>query len=87
MSTTEMRSELHQLIDQVDERFLKAVYLMVRAYQEKDPVISYDIDGTPRTASELTAILDEEVEAARRGEYIAIEEFQKQSAQWGQSTR
>lgn len=87
MSATEMRSELHQLIDQIDERFLKAVYLTIRAYQEKDPIVSYDIDGTPRTASELTAILDEEVEAARRGDFMTIEEFRKQSAQWGQSTR
>ncbi len=87
MSTIEIRAELHKLIDQVDERFLKAVYLMISAYQEKDPIMGYDIDGTPRTASELTDILDKEVEAAQRGEYITIEEFQKQSAQWGKPTK
>lgn len=87
MSTIEIRAELHKLIDQVDERFLKAVYLMVSSYQGKDAIIAYDIDGTPRTASELAAILDKEVEAARRGDYITIEEFQKRSAEWGKSTK
>ena len=87
MSTIEIRDEMHKLIDQIDERFLKALYLMVSSYQAKEPIIGYDIDGTPRTASELTAILDKEVEAAQRGEYITIEEFQKQSAQWGKPTK
>ena len=87
MSTVEIRNELHKLIDEVDERFLKAVYLMVSSYQGKDPVIGYDIDATPRTASELTAILDREAEAATRGQYISIEQFQKRSSQWGKSTK
>jgi len=87
MSTTEIRAELHQLIDEIDDRFLKAVYLMVRSYQEKDPIIGYDIDGTPRSASELTAMLDDEVAAASRGEYKTIEEFRKESARWGKPTK
>lgn len=87
MSTIEIRDEMHKLIDQIDDRFLKALYLIVCSYQAKEPIIGYDIDGTPRTASELTAILDKEVEAAQRGEYITIEEFQKRSAQWGKPTK
>ena len=87
MSAVKIRAELHELIDQMDERFLQAVYLMVSTYQGKDPVIGYDLDGVPRTASELTKILDEEVALARQGDYIPIEEFQKQSAKWSQSTK
>ena len=82
MGTLEIRAELHKLIDQLDEGFLKAVYLLVHSYQAKNKPLGYDLDGTPRTAAELTAILDGEVEAARRGEYLTIEEFQKQSSQW-----
>ena len=51
--------------------------------QKEDPIVSYDVDGTPRTASELTAILDAEVEMVKKGEYVTIEEFQKQSSKWG----
>ncbi|MCB0705324.1 MAG: hypothetical protein KDC34_08445 [Saprospiraceae bacterium] len=87
MSALKIRSELHELIDQVDERFLRAVYLMVSTYQGKDPIIGYDLDGRPRTASELTDILENEVALARRGEYITIEAFQKESAQWGKPTK
>ena len=55
--------------------------------QKEDPIVSYDVDGTPRTASELTAILDAEVEMVKKGEYVTIEEFQKQSSKWGPNTK
>ena len=89
MSTVDLRADLHQLIDQLDDRFLRAVHSMVSVYQEseEDPILSYDLDGTPRKASELTAILDAEVEAARKGDYITIEDFKKESATWGQHTK
>lgn len=87
MNAVKIRAELHELIDQMDERFLQAVYLLVSTYQGKDPVIGYDLDGVPRTASELTKILDEEVALARQGYYMPVKEFQKQSARWGQSTK
>ncbi|MEL7119825.1 MAG: hypothetical protein AAFO07_10300 [Bacteroidota bacterium] len=55
--------------------------------QGSNPIVSYDIDGTPRTAMELTALLDEEVEAAKKGEYVTLQDFKKQSSTWGQSTK
>jgi len=55
---------------------------------EDDPIVSYDVvTGTPRTASELTTILDREVEAARRGEYITLEDLRKKSDRWLASTK
>lgn len=90
MSTTDIRNESHQLLDQIDNRFLAAVHALLRTYKqqaeaekEEDPIVSYDVvTGTPRTASELTAILDKEVEAAHRGEYITLEDLRKESDQW-----
>ncbi|MBK7409774.1 MAG: hypothetical protein IPJ40_18045 [Saprospirales bacterium] len=76
---------MHKLIDQIDERFLKALYLMVCPYQAKEPIIGYDMVYTPdsfrtnrhiRQGSEAAGV-----------EYITIEEFQKQSAQWGKPTK
>lgn len=91
MSTVEMRAEVHQMIDEVDSVLLEAIHAMLGTYkkhQESDPVVSHDVvTGTPRTASELTTILDEEVAAVRRGEFITFEDFQKESAQWGQRTK
>jgi hypothetical protein len=85
MGAVELRQDLHQLIDQLDERFLKAVHSMVIVYQESsdaDQIAGYDIDGTPRTTSELTAILEAQVAAGLKGEYITVEDLRKQSNQW-----
>jgi hypothetical protein len=91
MSTADIRAESHQILEQMDERFLEVVHAMLLAYArqaELDPIVSYDAGmGTPRTASELTALLDEELEAVRRGESTSIEDFKKASAQWGQPTK
>jgi DNA-directed RNA polymerase subunit F len=91
MSTVEMRDKVHQMIDEVDPALLEAIHAMLETYQKRqegDPVVSYDVvTGTPRSASELTAILEEEVAAVRRGEFTTFEDFQKESAQWNQRTK
>lgn len=89
MSTAEIRSEIDRYLDMVkDESFLKVVHSILGTYiKEKEAIISYDIDGTPLTATELEAILDKEVEAGRRGEYTTLEELRKESDEWLESTR
>lgn len=81
MSTVEIRNELHRLIDQIDERFLKAIHSMVSVYQAEEP-IGYDVDGAPIYGSELAEKLDKEVEEAKKGNYITIEELEKRSEKW-----
>lgn len=90
MSTTEMRQAVHEYIDQLDEKFLKAVLAMVRTYmeQEEDPIVGYDpVDGTPLKASVLREELAKEVEAARKGKYITAEELDKRSQEWLNRTK
>lgn len=95
-----MRTEVATWLNDLDDNFLAAVHAMVGTYVAKqqvetkveevedDPIVSYDVvTGTPRTASELTEILDNEVAAVRRGEFVTFKDFQKESAQWGQRTR
>lgn len=85
MSTVDIRAEVHQMVDEVDSVLLEAIHAMLGAYKRKqneDPVVSYDIDGTPRTSSELTVMLDEQVESGLRGEYTTIENLRKESDQW-----
>lgn len=86
MSTIEIRAELHKLIDQIDERFLKAVYSMVSVYQGEEP-IGYKTDGTPILGSILGKELDKEVENAEQGQYISVEELEKRSKQWMARTK
>lgn len=89
MSTVGIKADLIERINNMDERFLKAMHFIALAYETRDEntIVSYDVDGTPRTANELTNTLDAEVEAAKRGEYITIEDFKRQSALWGQTTK
>ncbi len=76
MSTVEIRAELHQLIDQVDERFLKAMHLMVSTYQQENPVIGYEVDGTPVYAKEARKQFDEDLK--NREAFISLEDFEKE---------
>lgn len=84
MSATEMRSELHRLIDQVDERFLKAVYLMVRAYQKTDeyPVENINIPGLPGTEEEIQNSIERGEEQIARKDYYTIDDLKNKTAQW-----
>ena len=91
MTTVDMRMQCHKMLDQVDERFLEVVYAMLETYArqaESDPVLSFDaISNTPRTASELTILLDNEVASVRQGHYSSIEDFSKETISWGQHIR
>ena len=88
MSTTEIKEALKKHIDDADDRLLRMLIAMIEAYhEEEDPVISYDVHGNPRRASELRALLREQVEAGRRGEYISVDELEKRSKQWLKDTK
>ena len=86
MSAVEIRTELHQLIDQLDEHFLKAVHSMVSVYQSEKP-IGYEVDGSPIWGSKLGEELDKEVEMAKKGNYITVEELEKRSEKWLTNTK
>lgn len=85
MSTVDMRAEMHQMIDEVDNALLEAIHAMLGTYkkrQEEDPIVGYEIDGTPLTLSTLEKQADEAVAQVERGEYITLEELEKESEQW-----
>jgi len=83
MSTAEKREAIHKFIDQLeDDRFLHALHAMVKAYAEYDPIIGYDIEGNPKRASVMKAKYMAALEAVEKGEYITIEELEKESEEW-----
>lgn len=88
MSTTEMKAVVLKQLEEADEKLLRMIHAMIEAYQtEDDPVISYDVHGNPRRASELQAILNKEVEGARKGNFITIDELDEKSKQWVKPTK
>jgi hypothetical protein len=89
MSALDFRADLHQLIDQLDERFLKAVHSMVSVYQssaEEDPVAGYDLHGNPKRASEMITVYEQRLAAMEAGEYISAEDLRKDAASWTKPT-
>ncbi|NBC06155.1 MAG: hypothetical protein GVY26_03075 [Bacteroidetes bacterium] len=90
MSTVEMRAKVHKMIDEVDNTLLEAIHAMLETYQkrqEDDPVVGYEVDGTPVTASTLEKQADEAMEQVARGEYITLAELEKESEQWLKRTK
>lgn len=90
MSTVQIRLEIDNYLNQVDDSFLKVVHAMLTTYakeqetQKKEPVIfSYDIEGNPKYAHEMKAIYDKQVKAAiEEGAYKTLEDLEKEMETW-----
>ena len=90
MNQVQIRSEVHQMIDRLDEHLLAAVHSMLATYEQKkedDPIIGYDIKGIPLRANQLRAELLHEVELAQQGHFISIDDLEKESKKWLKSTK
>lgn len=91
MSSTEVRNQIDLFLNQVDDRFLIVIHAMLGTYIDQQNKVSnaagYDIDGTPRTHTELTAMLDKQVQEGRNGNYLSLEELRKASDQWLNPTK
>lgn len=92
MSLAQIREELHQRIDLADERLLRMVYVMTEAYLEEDEedaelaqIIAKHYQSGPwkqMTKEELMEDLKESIAEIRRGEYISIEDLEKEMEEW-----
>jgi len=52
-----------------------------------DVIIGYDVDGNPKLASVMKEKYRADLEAVKRGEYITLEELEKESAEWIKATK
>lgn len=90
MTQVQLKSEVHQMIDRLDEHLLAAVHSMLSTYEQKkenDPIIGYDINGLPLRASLLKEELLQQVKLVEQGNFVTIEELEKESEKWLKSTR
>lgn len=92
MSAAEMRANVHRLIDNLDESFLKVVHSMLDTYikeqeEKANAIIGHEIDGTPITVSKFLKQADEAVKQAKKGTGIDIEELEKRSNLWLERTK
>lgn len=90
--TVYQRPDEEQMLREVEDKlktdasFLKIVHSMMWAYaeesEEEDPIIDYEIDGTPTTKSQFLKEADAAVEEVRNGGGTPADEFFKEKIQW-----
>lgn len=56
MGVQKLREELHDYINNADERFVKMVYAMSKEYKNQPVTVGYNIDGSPITKENLVKL-------------------------------
>lgn len=81
MSTEEMREQVHQLVDEIDERLLKAVYALLSTYtkNEEELIEGYDLDDNPMSAEQLMDKYEAGLAEVKAGNYVTVEELREKS--------
>ncbi|AEE50557.1 hypothetical protein [Haliscomenobacter hydrossis] len=90
MTEVQIRTEVHKMVDRLDETLLAAIHSMLQTYEQKkedDPIVGYDLNGLPLRASLLKEELLQELEGVEKGHFITIEDLEKKSEQWLTATR
>jgi hypothetical protein len=78
MSTLELKTSFHQLIDKVDENILSDLYDTFNQYLNTNPkVLAFDDKSPARLAR-----IKQAMESAERGDYITTDELRKKFKEW-----
>ncbi len=82
MSTIQIRTELHQYIDRLDERFLQAMFAMVQQYVENEEIIGHTGDGKKLTQQQLTKAVQHSYQEYKEGKVHNHADVALQIEQW-----
>jgi len=83
MKTIEKRDYIHSHLHQIDENHVDEMYQKIRSLiVEKDPIVGYDASNKPIKKSQFVAEIKEAEAQIEKGEYITIEELEKESEKW-----
>ena len=81
MTTQETRRYIQERLNSVDERFLNAIYSMLRSYLD-DNIIGYEPNGLPISSKELLSRAEESEKAISEGRVTDFEDFEKETENW-----
>jgi hypothetical protein len=82
MTAITLRKEVQQYISRADERFLRMVHSLAKEYAKNDDkIMGYHV-GKPIKKSQLLTELEEAEKQIERGEYITIDDLEKESKTW-----
>ena len=80
MSTSEIRLELHKLIDQIkDNRLLEAVYTLLAAPQK---ITAHGTDGKPLTKKTMDTMIEDSESDIKSGKLTNQESVEKEIESW-----
>lgn len=82
MTTVALRKEIQQYIKHADERFLRMVHSLAKEYSKnEDKILGHQI-GKPIRKNHLLSYLEEAKKQIEKGEYITIDDLEKESEKW-----
>lgn len=89
MSAVELKNQIHQYLDEVDDSFLKAIHSMLDTYVKgkKDVVIGYDMQGEPVLASQAKKQYEKDLKGVEKGAFITAKDLRKVSKEWLKPTK
>jgi hypothetical protein len=83
MNIIEKRDFIHSYLNRVDEKTINELYRKLQSLVKvSDPVVGYTASGQAITRSRFIADIREAEEQIERGEYLTIEELEKDSQLW-----
>ena len=83
MKTIEKREFIYSHLHQFDENFINEMYQKMHSKLDgNDPVVGYDELGKPIKKSQFIADIKEAEAQIERGEYLTIDELEKEAKQW-----
>ena len=79
MDTLKIKKELHQYIDNGDERFLRLVHAIATNYNSSE---DFTLPGSPMEIETYRKRIRDANERVRKGYFTAHEDLEKEMEQW-----
>lgn len=82
MTVAEIKADLQESLEHLDEQFLKAIYAMVKTYTAKEEEVGYHLNGMPMTKSELEEQISIGEQQIQEGKYVSTDELKTKVRAW-----
>jgi hypothetical protein len=83
MEIIEKRNFIQKHLHQASDKFISEIYRqMISTLKAEEPIIGYDAKGTPIGKTQFIADLKEAEKQIERGDYITLDELEKESETW-----
>jgi len=83
MSTSQVKTQLHDYIDKADEKLLRMMFsLMQNYYQDENAIVAFTTTGIPLTKKQMVELSDEAVKSVENGTGLSSDDIRKLKANW-----